>query len=147
MDRQWIESKFQSGRSKERGMALENELNNILNKLSKKGILNYRLQYPIGKYQIADAVISLRDKKIVRIEAKNIDKDLINTNWKYKNLLEWSTKYRYKPKYFYPYTILYLNYKAWKTLKTKDFKLVYSNRMMIANFRTLERIIGYIENK
>jgi len=133
---------------KERGMALENELGRILHGLKRKKVLDYRLQYPMGKYQIADAIINiLKGNKIVRIEAKYISPELVNTNWKYKNLLEWSTKYRWKPKYFFPYIILYLNYEAWKTLKTKDFKLCYRNRMIVANFRTLERIIGYIENR
>jgi len=129
---------------KERGLALENELGRIL-KENVRYPKYYRLECPFGKYQRADALVCLGNEILVRIEAKYVGEKNTSSTWKYKNFLEWSTKYREKPQFFYPYTILYVNHEFYKLLNKEDFRLCYRNKLAIATFITLPRILEKIE--
>src|ERR1051325_1343657 len=86
---------------KEKGLALENELGRILDE-NVKPPSYYKLQCPFGRYQRADALVTLNNTIFIRIEAKYVNEKNATSNWKYKNFLEWSTKYRQKPRFFYP---------------------------------------------
>lgn len=127
--------------SKEKGLALENELGRLLDGMDYE----YGLQVIVGEYQIADAVIRVGNGMFLRIEAKYVDKKFGDTLYEYKNILEWGNKYRDKPEVFHPYTILYLNYDYYKILSKEFFKNCYRNGLIIANFRTLPKIISRME--
>jgi hypothetical protein len=124
---------------KEKGLVLENSLGGVLDKLG----IDYSLQVLMGEYQIADAVSRIGNI-LIRIEAKYVSKEYTRGNWKYKNLLEWSTKYRSKPDFFYPFTLLYINYDFYKALDKDDFRLAYANKLLITTFRTFPKILEEI---
>lgn len=75
-----------------------------------------------------------------------MDKEYTDTD-KHKNLLEWSTQYRDKPKFLYPYTMMYLNYPFYETLKRDDFSMAYTNKLIISTFKTLPRILRMTVDK
>jgi hypothetical protein len=123
---------------------LENELGRILKENVKRPNY-YKFECPFGKYQRADAIVSIDNRVFVRIEAKYINEENAVSNWKYKNFLEWSTKYRNKPRFFYPYTLLYINYDFYKVNFSKIEISGYRNKLAIVNFRTLPRMLQKIE--
>jgi hypothetical protein len=123
------------GSSKLKGLWLENSLGQVLESMN----LTYSLQVPFEDHWVTDAVVILRNNTFLRIEAKYVNERYADSNWKYKNFLDWSTKYYDKPKFFYPYTILYINYEFYRILSKEDFKICYRNGLLIANFRTLTK--------
>jgi len=125
---------------KERGKALENELGRILDACVDD---RYSLQAPIGEYHIADAIVKLKSGLFLRIEAKNITPEKTR-EYRYKNIIEWSNKYRNKPDIFYPYTLLYLNYEYYKNLTKEDFQNCIRAGLIISNFLTLSKKIKEI---
>lgn len=144
----WIDNGFRMNNIdkmdyKEKGLVLENSLGCALDKMG----LEYSLQHPMGEYQIADAIVRLNNGLLLRIEAKYVSKEYATTSWKYKNILEWSTKYRDKPDFFYPFTILYINYDFYSLMDKEDFRIAYRNNILISTFRTLPRIVSDISNK
>src|SRR6266487_726033 len=104
---------------RERGKALENELGRILDSCE---IEKYGLPVPVGKYQIADAVVKLKSRLFLRIEAKSISSEYSTIGYKCKYILEWSNKGREKPDIFVPYSLLYLNYDYYKSLTKEEFR-------------------------